>query len=68
MLGLERLVFRKYRESIENGINELENHGDSVHRVSEDLESNEMKDRANMGISWLQYWFEDLSCMDSHQQ
>ena len=43
MLGLERLVFRKYRESIENGINELENHGDSVHRVSEDLESNEMK-------------------------
>ena len=43
MLGLERLVFRQYRGSIENGANELEDHGDSVHRGSEDLESNEMK-------------------------
>ena len=37
MLGLERLVFRQYRESIENGINELEDHGDSVHRGSEKI-------------------------------
>ena len=43
MLGLERLDFWQYRGSIENGTNELEDHGDSVHRGSEDLESNEIK-------------------------
>ena len=37
MLGLERLVFRQYRGSIENGANELEDHGDSVHRGSEKI-------------------------------
>ena len=49
MLGLERLVFRQYRGSIENGTNELEDHGDSVHRGSEDLESNEMKRQDEYG-------------------
>lgn len=43
MLGLERLAFRQYRGSIENGRNELEDRGDNVHRGSEGLESNEMK-------------------------
>ena len=61
ILGLERLVFRQYRGSTENGTNELEDHGDSVHRGSEKI-----------GWIWefhgYSIGFEDLSCMDSHQQ
>ena len=43
MLHLENLVFRRYRGTIENWRNELEDCGDNVHRGSEDLESNERK-------------------------
>ena len=43
LLHLENLVFRRYRGTIENGRNELEDREDNVHRGSEDLESNERK-------------------------